>query len=403
MITSKGKSILAKYLIGQAPAYASYIAFGCGPRPLSSVDAFGDYSDKTTLDFEMFRAPIVSRGYVTENVLNENGDIEVDSFGNPVQFSQIVFTAELPTDERYEITEVGVYSAGANPAASSNDSKVMYSFTQFEKWEYHQPTSSATLPRYTQPLYLDVNNALPEGASETAINQDDLVFQANSDNVVLDNQIRINRGERSRFLNNIIFMRGDSCSVYGSGDNLYTELNPTNPEYDMRHIHIDSSQLGLEKSSPQDEIRLAFSIVNKDSDSATPSDLKMIIEFSTPEGLASQQYARFGVHLNSVDNDFNNNRYFVASSRLEDMDKSSEFSWTTATNVKIYSSILYDGSFSDNFYLALDAMRLENVSSVTPLYGLTGYTVTKTQSGVPVVKDANTANMLEFRFAMDVQ
>jgi hypothetical protein len=162
MITNTGKNILAKYLVGQAPAYASYIAIGCGPKPvlslscdikktsilnnvatittsenienphgfsvgqkvivsnslksniddiylgyhtilsvpspitftyaLTSLDlteeilspmatASLDFSDKTSLDFEMFRVPITSKGYVTEN-------------GQ----SKIVFTAELPTE-----------------------------------------------------------------------------------------------------------------------------------------------------------------------------------------------------------------------------------------------------------------------------------------------------------------
>lgn len=92
MITNTGKDILAKYLIGQAPAYASYIAVGCGATPIVTDGPLGDYSGKKELDFEMFRVPIISRGYV-----NEDG------------ISKIVFTGELPTEERYEITEVGVF------------------------------------------------------------------------------------------------------------------------------------------------------------------------------------------------------------------------------------------------------------------------------------------------------
>jgi hypothetical protein len=77
MITNTGKDIIAKYLIGQAPAYASYIAVGCGARPLASDATLDDYSEKRNLDFEMFRVPIVSRGYVNEN-----------------NISKIVFTAD---------------------------------------------------------------------------------------------------------------------------------------------------------------------------------------------------------------------------------------------------------------------------------------------------------------------
>ena len=84
MITDIGKSIIGKYLLGQAPAYASYIAVGCGAQPLDTSDPYGNYSTKENLDFEMFRVPVSSRGFV-----NDGGT------------EKIVLTAELPTEERY--------------------------------------------------------------------------------------------------------------------------------------------------------------------------------------------------------------------------------------------------------------------------------------------------------------
>ncbi len=142
MLTTKGKNILAKYLVNQAPGYAGYIAIGSGANPLSTMTYYvnsasvsapiatfrtnsthtfkaGDkvfingvdnaydgsytietvpnttaftvngfsatttvtpvsngtvtynYVDKTSLDFEMFRVPIVSRGIVVENSLTK--------------------------------------------------------------------------------------------------------------------------------------------------------------------------------------------------------------------------------------------------------------------------------------------------------------------------------------------
>jgi hypothetical protein len=91
MITNTGKTIIGKYLLGQAPAFASYIAVGCGPQPFKTSEELIVDSNKENLDFEMFRVPISSRGYVQENGMNK-----------------IVLTAELPTEERYEITEVGI-------------------------------------------------------------------------------------------------------------------------------------------------------------------------------------------------------------------------------------------------------------------------------------------------------
>ena len=135
MITDTGKSIIGKYLLGQAPAYASYIAIGCGAQPLDTADPYGDYSAKDNLDFEMFRVPISSRGFV-----NDSGT------------EKIVLTAELPTEERYEITEIGLYSAGSNPSAGAYDSKTVFAFTQGENWQYHTVSAATSIPTITEPL-----------------------------------------------------------------------------------------------------------------------------------------------------------------------------------------------------------------------------------------------------------
>jgi hypothetical protein len=51
MITNTGKALIGKYMLGQAPAYASYIAVGCGPTPLDIADTAEDFSTKESLDF----------------------------------------------------------------------------------------------------------------------------------------------------------------------------------------------------------------------------------------------------------------------------------------------------------------------------------------------------------------
>jgi len=66
MITNIGKNLLAKYLVGQTPSYASHIAVGCGSKPVVSDYTFTsqeltDLKNKESLDFEMFRSPIISR------------------------------------------------------------------------------------------------------------------------------------------------------------------------------------------------------------------------------------------------------------------------------------------------------------------------------------------------------
>ena len=188
MITDIGKNIIGKYLLGQAPAYASYIAIGCGPTPLDTNDTSADFSLKKNLEFEMFRVPISSRGFV-----NENG---VD---------KIVFTAELPTEERYEISEIGLYSAGSNPSAGVYDSKAIFAFTTTEGWQY--ATSAATTEILSKP------EALDGGTGNIILDTNGVVFKTNADNTIFFNPSRANRYERCRFLNNVILVRGDKANL----------------------------------------------------------------------------------------------------------------------------------------------------------------------------------------------
>jgi hypothetical protein len=374
MITNTGKNIIGKYLLGQAPAYASYVAVGCGSKPLNLDDEFGDYSTITSLDFEMFRVPISSRGFV-----NEDG------------VSKIVLTAELPTEERYEITEVGIYSAGSNPSAGAYDSRSLFTFTDSEGWEYHNQESATQIPLISAPL--DGDN------DDNVIDQPYNVFQTNADNRIFTSSERIDRYERARFFNNTIFIQGDDADLTIVNDHI-------NIESGSNHIHLTGTSVDLTKNSPTDEIKLAFSIVNKDGSSISqPSGVRILLDFASTDSPSDGEFARFEVDItDGIDGyDFENNRYIVITKQLQDLYLSTNFTWNAVTVVKIYATVLYENNPSDEFYIALDAVRLENKSSGNPLYGLTGYSVIKNVDAYPITKLPNTSNYIEFRFAMDVQ
>jgi hypothetical protein len=372
MITNTGKGILAKYLIGQAPAYASYLAIGCGANPVSLDGTLGDYSGKNYLDFEMFRVPITSRGYV-----NESG------------VSKIVLTAELPTDERYEISEVGVYSAGSNPLAGAYDSKSIYAFTKDENWEYHNETASVSIPIVYSPLDGSEKNNI--------INQTYPVFQTNADNRIFTDAARVARYERCRFFNNTILMAGNSSNLSISNNHLVVNSGSD-------HIHLQGINLDFNKNSPTDMLKFAFSVANKDGTATNnPDSVRVLLEFASTDTHALGEWARFEVILNASDYDFQNNRYFVSTKQLQQLYKSTGFTWASVDVVRIYSSIIEDGLPTNNFYVCLDAIRFENANTSNPLYGLTGYSVIKNKNAETVIKTANTTNYIEFRFAMDVQ
>lgn len=402
MITNTGKNILAKYLVGQAPAYASYIAVGCGAKPLNLSENFEDYSDKKNLDLEMFRVPITSRGYV-----NEDGQ------------EKIVFTAELPTEERYEITELGVFSAGSNPTASNSDSRSLYSFTEGENWEWHRPSEAVSIPIIYEPLagVEDDNKIRPQfdldgnGTIDSGTIEEDLpVFQTNSDNKIFTEIDRVSRNERCRFLNNIIMIRGDEASISA-------DINGNLTVDSGNHIHLNGISPNLDRNAPTDEIKLAFSIVNKQGaepnesppiEPSNPDRVRILAEFASSDQFGVGEFARFEVDIQHTPGDpvydFSNNRYFVVTKQLQEFVKSPGFSWDAMTIAKIYVSILDDGGNpSSDYYVALDAARFENVTTQNPLYGMTGYSVIKNLDGLPVIKSPNSTNFVEFRFGLGVQ
>jgi hypothetical protein len=454
MITNTGKNILAKYLVGQTPSYASHIAVGCGPKPIDADGNLGDYSTKTSLDFEMFRVPIISRGFVDEGGV-----------------SKVVLTAELPTQERYEITEVGVFSAASNPAAGAFDSKSIYSFSESESWKYssqgseipsiYEPlddrvvkiinaVSSPRTPSGSTVVYTtDADHGLSIGtkisisgitpvvfnlsdvtiatvpsaksftitssssitgtfvssgylindADTNIINQVYPVFQTNADNKIFTNSNRVDRYERCRFLNNIFAISGDNSTItINSSGNLMATSG-------SNFIQLTNASVDFTKNSPTDQLRLAFSVVNKVGSAVTlPKSVRIIVEFSNSGTFKTGNWATFEAILNDTSNDFANNRYFVVSKELQQLQKSTTFSWSEVNTVRIYASVIKDGSTTptSDFYVCLDGLRLENVTSNNSVYGLTGYSVMKTPEAQTIIKSANTTNYIEFRFGLDV-
>ena len=445
MITNTGKTIIAKYLLGQAPAFASYIAVGCGSKPLLDTDPYGDYSQNTSLDFEMFRVPISSRGFV-----NENG------------VSKLVLTAELPTEERYEISEIGIFSAGSNSAAGSYDSKTILAFSKTENWQHHTSTATTSISTITE--------ALDSPNDDNVIATTEATFQTNADNSIFYKASRAERYERCRFLNNVILINGaDSnltksvslTAVSGNGTSVtyttskahnlkvgdsvtVTGVSPVN--YNMtktvatipssttftvlsnqtgsyvsggsttvshffiengsNHIHLPGTLVDFSKNSPVDQLKLAFSVVNKQGNSGSaPDNVRVLVEFSSSDQVDGE-YARFEADIvkgtGSGQYDLLNNRYCLVTKQLQELYTTPNFTWNSVSVIKVYVSSFVSGTLSNDFYIALDSMRLENVATTNPLYGLTGYSVIKNTDAATVIKSPNTTNYIEFRFSIGV-
>ena len=544
MITNTGKDIVAKYLLGQASAYASHIAIGCGKKPLPSSESLepyqGEFAFKKSLDFEMFRIPIISRGYVTEfdtsnpvtitGVSNPSGSLViyiaannfapgdiVDISGTNIadynisnavvytasstqftvqsnasgvyssggiaigRISKVVLTGELPTEQRYEISEIGLYPSSSNPSATNRDSRILYTFAETENWEYHGETSAIGIgPAISTPLYAGMPSGIINPNLGTA-----RAFRATSNNAVFDSALRITKNERCRFLNSAIYVPGNMSYLQLTGDVIEDQMSFINTPTlgnNGTHIHLAATSLNLSENSPEDEIRLAFSVINKDeSFEEVPTKVHILVQFSPEEGsLNTENFANFQIKLSDLEsmydldgNTMASNRYHIVSRKLGDMFKGSQFSWGAVSVIKIYASVFnkinvigkqltsnvatittqkphgyeagnvvviagVDGTFngtyqvindptpttftyekiggdvsytsasgtaegpSANYFVGLDAIRVENVSTLNPLYGLTGYSVIRTIDSLPIIKNANSSSLVEFRFGLDV-
>lgn len=449
MITNGGKEIISKFMLGQAPSYATHIALGCGARPVAAgvssytvtnaqlvsnvatlttdaphhfkagdsvkVSSVGtpfdgiytikadpttttftydrtsasvasasvngsaqlDFSDKKTMDFEMVRIPISSRGFV-----NEAG------------VSKIALAAEMPTEYRYEISEVALWSAGSNSvAANTSDSRVLFTFDTTENWILHNTDTSYTGPIPTQYNALDGGNATGD------INVTDPIFATNADNESLLYSLRKDRQEGARFLNYTIIMRGDTSSI----DSAFVVSGGS--ASNSSHIHFDGRNINLARNSPNDEIKFALSLLPKEANNSNlPYVTRVVVEFLQSElsptvGVARMTHEIFGTDL-EVDN-----KYYVITKALKDIQTSPEFSWNDVRMTRIYVSVFeneLDTDPSDQYYVAVDAIRFDNVTSINPLYVMSGYSVVDTSTGRPIVKIANTSNYIEFRLALGV-
>jgi hypothetical protein len=168
------------------------------------------------------------------------------------------------------------------------------------------------------------------------------------------------------------------------------------------YIKKTGLNIDLSKNSLSDKIKIAFSLVNKDASSpyAKPGSLKIILEFTdtntkTARCLIDLVHGAGGI-------DFDANRYFVVEKTLEDFVKEEAFSWEFVSSAKLYSCIVTSSAVVTTHYIAFDAIRFDNLSTLNSLYGLVGYTVVQNANAEPIEKSPNTNNYVEFRMSLDI-
>lgn len=385
MITTTGQSIIAKYLVDQAPAYASYIAVGCGAKPraaysdsvtsysitnnLATVSAnahpflAGDlitissnvtaidgtytitsatadefsfakttanvastningtailnFKNKEVLDFEMFRIPITSRTF------EQSGGI-----------TNVILSGDLPSQDRYYITEAGVFSAGSNPVASGIDSRILNTFTTAENWEYHNLSTAVSISTPTSVIYYTANGVIDKSVTGIAFNVE------NTNAIFVDNS-RSSLTEQPRMF--------QSSIVVSSGLSIINRSSATWSATGQPHLHLIGRKYPFDRNASSDELKLAVSLMSVSPSATVPDNTYIMIEFSSDEtetGTAND-YAR--AQFDITKNDFigdnrtsspiYENRYAVKTVSLGELKKSSGFNWAAVDIIKVYASV----------------------------------------------------------------
>lgn len=517
MITNDGKDIISRYLLGQVPSYATHIAVGCGATPLDANDdapPTSELATKNKLNFEMLRIPITSKGFINQpytypilsysienNIAtlttskNHNisiGDLIVisdvssiingshtvynvaksDTFSIEVISSsssalvsgtvvvsktKVSLTAEMPATSRYEITEVGLWSAPNNTLATGSDSYLVFNFA--ESWQAHDTSI------YSPPTKVNIGNSTVD-----IIDNGDKVFYAFTNDPIFQINDRKALKEGPRFLNKTLMVRGDSANIYGPTSLISTAIANGNlitysasntfvvgdkvtiygcsnnafnivdgiianasstsfgisstitgsstggnawvagswkeqPFTDGRvstHIHLNGITLNISKNSPSDILTLAFSLMDRDGIGATgnPDYVKILVEFFKNEITTTSAFAKAEIYMPG--SEFDTDRYKAYSFPISDLLTSTDFTAADIRIARVFTSIIKNGVPSDDFYICYDGFRLDNISTINPIFKLSGYSVVRTSDGYPIIKYENTNNYIDFRFNLGI-
>lgn len=484
MITNDGKEVISKYILGQVPAFATHLSIGCGATPLGTTDPYPTtVHAKKRMDFEMTRVPISSKGFVDnsstflvnnkilasnvatlqttsthdiivgESIIVDIGDPVFDgqydvvsTTANTVSYNRtwtgnvsgivpapygslivsrtkISLTAELPTANRYEITEVGIWSAGSNTLAGAYDSRMIFNFSQ--NWYRHD--SSGTI---STPSTVTLGTAL----SSDNINTTETIFYSLSNDILFQNKTRKLRREGPRHLNTTLLMKGNQSTITPKTNGpSWTTANIIGDWVGTgTHIHINDINFDISGNSASDLLKLAFSVVDRTVTEIPLTDVKILMEFFKNEATTTANYATMQIYVpgaayNNVQY-LNNNKYFVASAEVGQSIDYSNYTATPSPVIGTFSKPYIRFSTSPNFspaeirmcriyamanvgtsttpvastdhYFCFDGFRVDSTVD-NPIYKMSGYSVVKAD-GTPITKLANSNNYIDFRFSLGV-
>jgi len=377
MITNRGKGLIARALAGQMASPFSYIAMGVGAQPTVVQTEDASFRLKATLDFEAFRVPVSGASLVYEGGV-----------------TKIALTGTLPSAQRFEFSEVGIFSSEFNPLLTTESSRLLYGFTPTEGWKYHDGISveALTYAGSVSTNGLDID-AVPGSDKAVFLSADDSIFLTSS-----------RKNQNARIYQDCLLVEGSMSTV----DEVDWTLGGD-------HIHATSIPINLSKARQDDEIRIAFSVLNKTyTDIATlqAEEVRIVVVFKDTDD--SSVYAKMQVRVSDGETgvsgqvpdetDFVNNGYYVVKVPIRELVTSPTFSWEAVTVAQVYVEVTPAATRSaDDYYVCLDAIRFDSNNDNNPAYGMAAYSVVQNSAAATEVKSAQVESQLEYKIILEVE
>lgn len=452
MITDKGSGIIAKYLLGQAPEYASYLAIGVGAVPLGINEADQSLPSRRSMEFESFRVPVTSRGLVNDYVTidlsawESDGEYVTVTTESPhgvkagqevsILFSEsaytyregtytvlsttpstvsyadtsasgywsasasstatmsynserMIFKAQLPVDQYYKMTELALYPAAVNSLAQQYDSKVIAGFLPNENWTLYENNVGVDIPSVTRTI-ADTTGQISELTFAANVEPYKARF-VNSDNEAFTFYNRKARYEGPRLYNSSLMIAADT-SVF---DNIDLDVSAS-----TGYVQTDGISIDMKKNSKNDYLKLAICVVSEnENDGSNPYNTRIRIEMLDDVSGASAV-----AKATLTSSDLSTSRYQVISKKLSEFEIGNNFSWGRISGIRIYAQVVDNSYESTADYIILDGIRLDNENTVNPLYGMVAYSRLKNgyEYGQPIEKIENSQGYIEYRMGVNI-
>ncbi len=309
---------------------------------------------------------------------------------------RIVFKAQLPSDQRYQMTEIALYPAANNSLALNYDSKILAGFLTTEGWSYHNVSASLVESDNAISLLTD-SIADTFGNVSSATFLDPITGSAahalfvNSNNEAFTFYERKNRYENTRLYNRCLVVPGNMTNF--SNDQMSFSGQ-------QKYIFTTSLKLNASKNSPDDYIKFALSVFSMEIDAIAPP-AKTRLRFDFLDSI-SGEVATATELLSS--GDLAASRYIVISKQIKDFNIGTNFSWARVDGLNIYAQTLNSSSTYDGSYIAFDGIRIDNENTDNPLYAMVAYSRLKNSydAAQPIEKTENSQGYIEYRFGVNI-